>query len=62
MFLEWWMILIVAVVTGVWSELRYNKGLTAGIFATVHVLADHKLIELDEQGRVKGIKRKLTNI
>lgn len=37
MFLEWWMIVILLIVTGLWAEWRYTKGKEYGILIGIEV-------------------------
>lgn len=52
MFLEYWMILVLIVVVGLWSEHRYMVGVRSGIHTTFTMLSEKKFIKLDETGKL----------
>jgi hypothetical protein len=52
MFLEYWMIAAVILVTGLWAEYRYRRGVLAGTEVTVVVLLEKKMIKIDSNGQM----------
>jgi hypothetical protein len=52
MFLEFWMIAAVILVTGLWAEYRYRRGVLAGTEVTVVVLLEKKMIKIDSNGQM----------
>lgn len=56
MFLDWWMLVVLAIVTGIWSEYRWYKGISQGATSTIMILADQNLIKIGKNGEVVGLK------
>jgi hypothetical protein len=54
MFLEYWMLGIVAILTGVWAEYRnkvgYRQGIHEGIQSLLTILTEGDIIEIDNKG------------
>lgn len=53
MFLEWWMIVILLIVLGIWAEYRYRSGLWRGLQAGVQYQhkqqGDHAILAFVEE-------------
>lgn len=66
MFLEWWMIGIIAIATGLWSEYRNivgrGTGVNQGAAAMLQILLEDKIIDIDESGKIKPVTNKRGNI
>ena len=52
MFLDYWMIAALVIVTGIWSEYRYRKGVLEGTTITVGLLHEKKMIKIDSEGNM----------
>lgn len=52
MFLDYWMIAAIILVTGIWSEYRYRRGVLAGTECTVTILHEKKMIKIDSDGQM----------
>lgn len=52
MFLDYWMIAGIILVTGLWSEYRYRRGVIAGTECTVSILHERKMIKIDSDGQM----------
>jgi len=61
MFIDWWMMAIFAIVTGLWAEYRWLKGFIQGGDTVVFLLKQQKLIETNADGTVKGFNKKLVD-
>lgn len=61
MFLDWWMIGVLIVITALWAEYRNvvgvrqgrHKGITDGATAMLHILVEDKVIMIDGDGKIR---------
>lgn len=57
MFLEYWMLGILAILTGVWAEYRnrvgHRQGIHEGIKTLLDILSESDIIEIDNKGMIK---------
>lgn len=57
MFLEWWMLGILAAMTGVWAEYRNimgrGEGVKMGATAMLQILLEDKVITIDSDGIIR---------
>lgn len=61
MFIDWWMMAIFAIATGLWSEYRWLKGFIQGGDTVIFLLKQQKIIETNADGSVKGFNKKLVD-
>lgn len=65
MFLEWWMIVIVAIMTGLWAEYRnikgreegFTNGVREGAKTMLHILLQDKIIAIDDEGTIHPVQQ-----
>lgn len=66
MFLEYWMLGVLAVLTGAWAEYRnlmgYRKGVHDGVKALIVVLQNNNVIDIDDAGTIKAKKQEIIDV
>lgn len=52
MYIEWWQVIIFAIVTGLWAEWRHRSGVKEGTVATLVVLEEKKYVKFNDNGHL----------
>ena len=52
MFIEWWQAIVFAIVTGLWAEWRFTRGVKSGVITTIIVLKDKNMVKINEDGEL----------